>query len=294
MHSLIQSSLNPQCPAPLAVLLISLPWSLQPCWSSSFSLSTTWHSLYASPYITHSFLRKSCLPNQTTHSLGAGIMPNYFSDLHMAPHTCQFKQVNRFYFIFKYLVCLMYLLLLTFEKAPVFSNFQHHVDEDNWTYVCQGCRTNYNTLLWTPAEACYLYIMVTWEEHTKQSESLWMTKRSSGAAAFVNSHQCSANVLLVTEHRAYCEALSLLWIGLMLYNRRTGGEKEIDECHFSFFKVPCRVPGLQLELNGISLHRPISKYPVPQYWWGIVPAGPSVAQIHRCSVFPQFLWVLHP
>lgn len=99
-------------------------------------------TLFVCITIYHSSLRKSCLPNQTTHSLGAGIMPNYFSDLHMAPRTWQFKQVNRSYFIFKYLVCLMYLLLLTFEKAPVFSNFQHHVDEDNWTYVCQGCRTN--------------------------------------------------------------------------------------------------------------------------------------------------------
>lgn len=157
MHSLIQSSLNPQHPAPLAVLLRSLPWSLQPCWSSSFSLSTTWHSLYVSPYITHSFLRKSCLPNQTTHSLGAGIMPNYFSDLHMAPHTCQFKQVNRFYFIFKYLVCLMYLLLLTFEKAPVFLNFS----ASRWWGQLNICLPGMqNKLEYSPLNPCWSLLPV--------------------------------------------------------------------------------------------------------------------------------------
>lgn len=55
----------------------------------------------------------------------------------------------------------------------------------------------------------YLYMFVTWPRHMKQSKVLLMIENSSGAVAFVNSHQRSTNVLHVIGHRPHCEALFL-------------------------------------------------------------------------------------
>lgn len=144
--------------------------------------------------------------------------------------------------------------------------------------------------------------MVTWEEHTKQSRfcrwfnaqvGLWHLSTATSV-----QQMCFWSLSTGTIVKHYlCSEWGWCYV-IEGQKVEKAKHQEIDECHFSFFKAPFRVPGLSLELNWISLHRPSSQYTVPRYL-----GGPSVAQICRCSsllykilytAWLPFLWVLHP